>query len=238
MKPALRCATYSRFSTDQQRTSSIVDQQRNLFRYAQERGLQIEPDFIFADEAVSGSGSDRVGLQKLLAAAHASPRAFDVILVDDTSRISRSLAEAARIREDLCFLGVRLVAVSQNIDSDDEQSDVMMTVHGLVDSLYIKELAKKTHRGLEGLALTGFHTGGSCFGYRSVPAGDRARLEVDEEEARIVRRIFELSASGFSLKAIARELNSDGIPPPRGTKNKTQSTWVYTAIREMLRRAT
>jgi DNA invertase Pin-like site-specific DNA recombinase len=79
-----------------------------------------------------------------------------VILVDDTSRISRSLADTVRLREDLNFTGIRFVAVSQGIDSDDEQADVMMTVHGLVDSLYIKELAKKTHRGLEGLALKGF----------------------------------------------------------------------------------
>lgn len=145
MKPVLRCATYSGFSTDQQRTSSIVDQQRNLLRHAQEKGWQIDPDFIFADEPLSSSGSDRPGLQHLLAAARRSPRPFDENLVDDTSRISRSMADAARIREELNFLEVRLVAVSQNIDSDDEQSDVMMTVHGLVDSLYIKELAKKTH---------------------------------------------------------------------------------------------
>jgi site-specific DNA recombinase len=51
-----------------------------------------------------------------------------------------------------------------------------------------------------------------------------------------VRRIFQLSASGLSLKVIAKELNAEGIPPPRGTKKKTESSWVYTAIREMLRR--
>ena len=111
-------------------------------------GLADRPRLHFADEPLSGSGSDRPDLQHLLAAARRSPRPFDVILVDDTSRISRSMADAARIREELNFLGVRLVAVSQNIDSDDEQSDVMMTVHGLVDSLYIKELAKKTHEAV------------------------------------------------------------------------------------------
>lgn len=159
-----------------------------------------------------------------------------MILVDDTSRISRSLADTVRLREDLNFTGIRFVAVSQGIDSDDEQADVMMTVHGLVDSLYIKELAKKTHRGLEGLALKGFHTGGSCFGYRSEKLDGGSQLQIDEQEAAVVRRIFQLSASGLSLKVIAKELNAEGIPPPRGTKKKTESSWVYTAIREMLRR--
>src|ERR1700733_10375136 len=150
--------------------------------------------------------------------------------------MSRSLADTVRLREDLNFTGIRFVAVSQGIDSDDEQSDVMMTVHGLVDSLYIKELAKKTHRGLEGLALKGFHTGGSCFGYRSEKLDDGSQLQIDEEEATIVRRIFEMSVSGLSLKTIAKQLNADGIPPPRGTKKKTRPSWAYTAIREMLRR--
>ena len=80
--------------------------------------------------------------------------------------------------------------------------------------LYIKELAKKTHRGLEGLALKGFHTGASCFGYRSEKLDGGSQLKVDEEEAVVVRRIFQMSASGLSLKLIAKELNAEGIPPP------------------------
>jgi site-specific DNA recombinase len=86
------------------------------------------------------------------------------LLVDDTSRLSRNQGETSRIFERLTFLGVRIVAVSQGIDTHSEQADVLMTVHGLVDSLYIKELAKKTHRGLEGRAIRGLHTGGRCFG--------------------------------------------------------------------------
>jgi DNA invertase Pin-like site-specific DNA recombinase len=159
--PILRCATYARYSSNQQRDSSIVDQQRNMMRYAETKGWRILTDFMFSDEAISGAGLDRPGFQQLLRAAKASPRVIDVILVDDTSRISRSLADTVRLREDLNFTGIRFIAVSQGIDSDDEQADVMMTVHGLVDSLCIKELAKKTHRGLEGLALKGFHTGGN-----------------------------------------------------------------------------
>ena len=121
----------------------------------------------YADEAVSGSGSDRGGLNRLLGAAQSVPRPFDVVLMDDTSRLSRRLAER-RIREQLEFVGVRIIAVSQGIDSQDEQSSVLFNVHALVDDLYIKELGKKTHRGLEGLAMRGFHTGGNCYGYRSV----------------------------------------------------------------------
>src|SRR6185437_16577501 len=81
---------------------------------------------------------------------------------------------------------------------------LIWTVHGLVDSLFLKELAKKTHRGMEGLALRGMHTGGRVYGYRSIPVeGGGAKLTVFEPEAVVVRRIFEMSANGKSLKKIA-----------------------------------
>jgi site-specific DNA recombinase len=232
----LRCATYSRYSSDQQREASIVDQQRNMGRYAEGKGWRILPEFVFSDAAVSGAGLDRAGLQALLSAALCRPKPFDIILMDDTSRISRNLGDIIRMREQLNFAGIRMVAVSQGIDSADEQADLMLTVHGLVDSLYIKELAKKTHRGLEGLALEGFHTGGNCFGYRNVRVGEKVRLEIDEEEAVVLRRIFELCAAGKSLKQITKILNADGVRPPRGSKRKVRPSWVYTAIRQMLRR--
>src|SRR6185312_11608605 len=121
-------------------------------------------------------------------------------LFDDTSRLSRNIGDIARAFETLKFVGIRVIAVSQGIDSENEQADVLMTVHSLVDSLYIKELAKKTHRGLEGLALQGLHTGGKCFGYKIVEAGDnRKQYEVNPEEAPIVQKIFEMAASGVSL---------------------------------------
>jgi DNA invertase Pin-like site-specific DNA recombinase len=85
---------------------------------------------------MSGAGIDRSGLNKLLESAFRKGQtAFDVVLVDDTSRLSRDLADAIRISQRLRFEGVRLVAVSQNIDTNDDHSDVMFTIHGLVDSL-------------------------------------------------------------------------------------------------------
>ena len=231
-----RCATYARYSSDNQKEASISDQQRIVGKFAEARGWEILPEHNYKDEALSGSGLDRPGFQALLTSAFRRPRPFDVLLVDDTSRISRNLADAVRISEQLRFNGIRLVAVSQGIDTANEQSDVMMTVHGLVDSLYIKELGKKTHRGLEGRALQGLHTGGACFGYDIVTEGESKRLKVNLAEAEIVVRIFEMSASGMSLKKISKNLNADGVPPPRGSKKKYAKAWVFTCIREMLHR--
>jgi DNA invertase Pin-like site-specific DNA recombinase len=232
----LRCAAYARYSSDRQSPASIQDQLRKCREYAQQQGWQLLDEHVYADEALSGAGADRPEFARMLEATARVPRPFDVLLVDDTSRLCRNLGEAARVFERLNFLGVRIVAVSQGIDSENEQADVLMTVHGLVDSLYIKELARKTHRGLEGRALLGFHTGGRCFGYDNVPEQGGVRLRINPAEAGVVRRIFEMAADGGSLKGIARGLNLEGVPCPRPRAGKQYATWCPTAIREMLRR--
>jgi site-specific DNA recombinase len=139
------------------------------------QGWDVLGGHIYSDEAITGASNERTGLQKLLEAATASAHPIEAVLVDDTSRLSRKLADSLRIFEQLHFSGVRLVFVSRGIDTDSEQAEVLLATHGIVDSLSIKELAKKTHRHVEGRALQGFHTGGRCYGYRSVPIEDQER---------------------------------------------------------------
>ena len=234
----LRCAAYARYSSDLQSPRSIEDQLRICREYALSRGFTFLEEHVYADEALSGVGADRPGLGRLLAAALSAARPFDIILLDDSSRLARNTKDALTFFERLNFAGIRLIAVSQGIDSDNEQAHVLVTVHGIVDSLYVKELAKKTHRGLEGLMLRGQHTGGRCFGYDSVPVSGTTgkQLVINESEAAVIRRIFEMSAEGQSLKTIAKTLNHECVPPPRPRADNRYGTWCHTCIREMLRR--
>jgi DNA invertase Pin-like site-specific DNA recombinase len=243
----LRCAIYARYSTDKQNPLSIDDQIRKCREFADRNGWEVLDTHIYSDEAMSGATDDRTGLQRLLEAATATAHALDVILVDDTSRLSRKLADSLRIFEQLRFSGVRLIFVSQGIDTDSEQAEVLLATHGIVDSLYIKELSKKTHRGVEGRALQGFHTGGRCFGYRSVPIEDQTRtdtygrpqivgvkLEVHPEQAAIVRRIFADYAAGDSITTIAKRLNAEGVPSPAPYRGQRHPSWAPSAISVML----
>jgi site-specific DNA recombinase len=233
-----RCAAYARYSSDLQSPRSIDDQLRICREYALARGFVFLEEHVYSDEALSGVGADRPGLGRLMNAALSSSHPFDIILLDDSSRLARNTKDALNIFEKLNFAGIRLIAVSQGIDSENEQAHVLVTVHGMVDSLYVKELAKKTHRGLEGRMLRGQHTGGRCFGYDSVPVADTTgkQLVINESEAAIVRRIFEMSAEGQSLKTIAKTLNSEHVSPPRPRAGKRYATWCPTCIRSMLRR--
>src|SRR3546814_7915447 len=107
-----------------------------------------------------------------------------------------------------------------------------------MNALFLKDLAKKTHRGLRGRVEKGFSAGPNAFGYRIVrrlnSEGElvRAEREIDPAEALIVERIFREFAAGKSPRAIARDLNAAGIPAPQG------SAWSDTGIRGDVRRGT
>jgi DNA invertase Pin-like site-specific DNA recombinase len=166
---AARCAIYARYSREKQKPLTVDQQIRKCREYAERNGLLVLDRHIYADEAISGATDDRAGLRTLLSVARENPRPFDILLADDTSRLSRRLADSLRIFEQLQFTGVRVIFVAQGIDTSSEQAELLVGVHGIVDSIYLKDLAKRTYRGVEQLALNGLHTGGRVFGYRRVP---------------------------------------------------------------------
>jgi site-specific DNA recombinase len=84
-----------------------------------------------------------------------------------------------------------------------------------MNALYTKDLAKKTHRSLEGRVCKGMSRGGLSYGYDLVAGSIGARC-IDQDQAHVVRRIFEEYAVGRSPCKIAMGLNKEGVPGPRG----------------------
>lgn len=238
----MRVACYARYSSDLQRETSIADQLAVAARYAKERGWKLEDGRIYTDAAISGASiQGRQGIQRLLAAAAENPKPFDVVLVDDSSRVSRDIADAIRVMQQLKFLGIRVLYLSQGIDSESEQADALVAVHGLIDSMYLKELAKKVRRGIAGQMDRGFSTGAGQYGYDKIPVFDPSgakdpdgrplvvgrRVQVNEEEAAVIRRIFEWAADGVGSATIVDRLNREGVPGTRGKRwNKTPVDWI------------
>src|ERR1700732_628201 len=118
--PARRAAIYARVSTEKQSQLSTADQVRKCREYATAHGIVARDDHVYVDEAVSGVGIDRASLSRMVGAAVSTARQFDTILIDDTSRLTRSTKDALDIFERMKFAGVQLVAVSQGIDSKDD----------------------------------------------------------------------------------------------------------------------
>jgi site-specific DNA recombinase len=240
----MKAAAYCRYSSDLQRSTSIEDQLAGCTQYAEQHGWTLDQNHIYTDAAVSGASIEgRPGVQALLRAIATSPPPFDVLLVDDSSRISRDISDAVRFLQQVTFFGVRAIYISQSIDSANEQAETLVAVHGVVDSLYLKELAKKVRRGTAGQLRRGFATGGRTCGYRTRPVIDDAgrqdpdgqptiigkSIHVHEAEARVVRAIFEEYAGGIGVGAIVDRLNRNGVRGPRGR------AWRYGAVQRLLR---
>lgn len=238
----MRVAVYARFSSDLQRATSIDDQIATARRYAEAQEWQVLPNQIYTDAALSGASLERPGIQALRSAVARRPLPFDVLLVDDSSRVSRDLSDAVRFLQELKFAGVRVIYLSQSIDSANEQAETLVAVHGVVDSLYLREMSKKIKRGLAGQLDRGFATGGVTFGYRTVPVPDPSgkvdvngypvllgkRVEVVLEEARTVVQIFEWYASGLGAGRLVERLNREGHRGPRGAR------WREGAVKRVL----
>lgn len=217
----MRTAAYARYSSDAQREASLEDQLRNCRAWCAREGW---PDpVVYTDAAISGARQDRPGYRLLLAEAHR----YDVVLIDDLSRLSRDQSECAQAIKRLRFAGVRLIGVSDGVDTARKSHKADVGLRSLMSELYLDDLADKTHRGLTGRALAGASAGGLPYGYRVADVGRRV---IDEAQATIVRRIFAAYIAGDSPRTIAAALNRDGIPSPRG------GTWAGSAIHGDARR--
>lgn len=168
-----RCAIYARYSSDLQSPTSIEDQFRLCRAYAERQEWTVVATF--EDAARSGFGTEhRPAYQRFLAAALAPAPAFDVVLVEDLSRLTREIGELMRLAARLRLKGVELVGVSDGIVTGRQGAKVQLAVKGLMNELYLDDLRDKTHRGLSGRVTRGFSAGGRIFGYRTVPADPAA----------------------------------------------------------------
>ncbi len=223
----MRAAIYARFSTEKQSEASIKDQFRVCERLAERHGFAVKARF--SDAAISGGTTQRPGYQRMLAAARAHE--FDVIVAEDTSRLWRNLAEQSPRLAELSDLGIAVV--SHDLDTRHESAEIMGAVGGAMASAYRKEIGRRTRRGLEGLARAGKSAGGRAYGYRAASTSGTGQLEIDNDQVRIVRRIFEMFADGHSPRAIAAALNRDGVPSPGaswGRESRRKLGWIASAI--------
>ena len=245
----MRCAIYARYSSDLQRESSAEDQIRKCQALADPKGWTVLQEYVRRDEEITGAAlAGRPALRSLMADAKRRPLPFDRILIDDTSRLARNLADALNMVETLRFHNVGVTFVSQGIDTLDKTARQLVTINGMADEHFLVGLADKVHRGQEGRVLKGLNPGGKLFGYINVPilnpnrpckygrpAVDGVDQQINAEQAEVVRRIFQMYASGMGLALIAKTLNAEGVPSPQPPRTRAMQAWCPSSIREMLR---
>ena len=168
---------------------------------------------IYKVQALSGASGLRPGYQQLLEAARNG--AFEVVVAEALDRLSRDQADVANLYKYLSFLGIKLVTIAEG-----EINEMHVGLKGAMNAIFLKDLAQKTRRGLEGRVRQGRSGGGLCYGYGVLQerAADgspiRGRRLIVEAEAGIIGRIFQEFASGRSPKTIAHTLNRKGVSGP------------------------
>lgn len=202
-----RAAIYARFSSDLQRDRSIEDQIEVCRAYADRQGMDVVE--VYADRAKSGASMHgRDGIQQLI--ADGRQRLFDVVLTETLSRLGRDEGDRAEIRKHMTFAGVKIMT-----PGDGEVNRLTDGIKALVDAQYLEDLKVMIRRGMAGVTRDGRHAGGRAYGYRPV-LGKPGELEIVEDEAAIVRRIYAEYAAGATPRSIATTLNAERIPAPRG----------------------
>lgn len=221
----MRAVTYSRFSTDRQNESSIADQMRVCSEYAQRQGFSVTDQY--DDQGISGAAlGNRPGVLRLMEAALG--RRFDVLLVMDLSRLSRSNADLSKMIDRLVTKGVRVIGVQDGYDSARKGHKLQAGLSGIIGEAFREMVKDRTYAALESRAKDKRPTGGRAYGY------DKG---VIEHEAEIVREIFSRAAQGESCRTIAVELNRRAVPSPGSSWARTQrrcNGWAGSGIRAML----
>ena len=237
---------YLRLSQEDERQgeSISIDNQRTILRkYAEEHGFEIHGEYI--DDGISGTTFQRPEVQRLL--DDAKTGVINTIIVKDLSRFGRNYIEVGQYI-DYVFpaFGIRFIAIQDNVDTANRDSGAMemMPIMNVFNEWHAANTSKKIRAVKRANALAGKFSGSRApYGY--IKGTDEKRtFQIDEEAAPIVKRIFEMYASGISPYKIAEILNNEGIPSAgrltflrtgEKIRNNEHPYWEETRIRPILK---
>jgi len=235
-------AIYARKSTEQ---NGIADDQKSVARqvehataYAERKGWTVDDRYIFIDDGISGAEfANRPGYMRVLNAL--KPRApFQVLIVSELSRLGREQLETSYALKQLSQAGVKVVSYLEDKEVllDTPVDKFLMSAVSFAAEIEREKARQRTYDAMLRKARAGHVTGGRVFGYENVrtDAGHVERV-INEAEAAVVRKIFELTTRGHGRISIAKLLNAKGAPAPRSQQGRP-CAWAPTSIREVLYR--
>ena len=202
--PPRTAVAYARYSSAGQRDVSIEQQLSDIRAYAQREGYTIVHEY--ADHARSGFSnvSARTQFQAMISAA--SSGSFDTVLCWKVDRFGRSREDSVVYKGQLSRLGVSVVYVMEPIP--DGAAGVL--TEGMLEAIaewYSRNLSENVKRGMNDNARRCLYNGITVYGYDGIR---NERYRINEEQAAVVRQIFNLYIDGYSMSEIARILNDAG----------------------------
>ncbi len=208
-----KTALYCRLSQDdgiEGDSNSIQNQKAILQKFAEDHHFP-SPCF-YVDDGFSGGTFQRPAFQQMISDMENGE--IGIIVTKDLSRLGRNqLHTGLYIEERFPMFGVRYIAINDNVNTDSSESNDLMPFKNLFNEWFIRDTSRKIRAVLKAKAERGEWLGTRApYGYIRNP--DTKKLEVDEEAATIVRRIFAMCASGNGPSQIARILKKEQILMP------------------------
>jgi site-specific DNA recombinase len=230
----IRAAIYARVSSDQQAQEQTIDSQVAALR---ERvagdGLTLEEELCFLDEGFSGSTLMRPALERLRDLAYVG--GFQRLYVHSPDRLARRYAYQVLLVDELKKHGVEIEFLNRAIGVSPEE-DLLLQMQGMFAEYERAKIMERSRRGKRHAAGRGSVSvlGGAPYGYRYVckrDGGGEASYEVHDQQAAVVRRIFEwVGRDRMSIGEVSRRLKVKAIPSATG-----KSWWDRTSIWAMLK---
>ena len=217
----LRVAAYCRVSTEQEEQDSSLQLQEAYYRWKIEENPNWENAGIFSEKVTGLNLKERSAFQSMMRRCRKGK--VDLILTKSTSRFGRNTLDMLRALRELRDLGIDVYFETEKLWLHDQQIQVILTMYCAFAQAESEDMSRDIKWGIR----QGFRSGTSgyadfvCFGYKR---GDDGRLAIDEPDARIVRKIFEMRADGASLGAISMWLYENKIPSPTGRGRWSRET--------------
>ena len=207
-------ALYERLSRDdelQGESNSITNQKRLLEDYAKKNGFDNFRHF--TDDGISGTTFDRKGFKSMIDEVMEGNIA--TIIVKDMSRFGRDYLKVGYYTE-IMFVekGVRFIAINNNIDSANQTDSDFTPFLNIMNEWYARDASRKINAVFASRMESGLRCSGAIpYGYYRKP-DDKQTLYVDEEAAKVVKRIFDMVVQGYSYADISRVFHEEKIPVP------------------------
>lgn len=218
-----RVAVYARYSDDSQNPLSIDDQFRRALEHLTRMGIESTEVLRFVDEDMSGykkkEAYARPGFALLLQAWDAD--GFDVLVVDEFSRLGRNPRQQLEIFERLDETKVRLIC-ADGIDTNLPGSRLALGMKGIMAQEESRSTSYRVKRGMIGQLVRGYMMAPPPFGYEAERQyGECGRKigtvwHVVETQAEVVRKMYKMRNEGVAYDKIARWLNETSVPTMRG----------------------
>jgi len=222
-----RAVGYVRVSTDKQADGGVSLEAQT----AKVRAMADVQDAhlleVVTDAGVSAKTLQRPGLARVLALVRA--RAVDMVLVAKLDRLTRSVRDLADLLDVFAKHGVALVSVAESLDTGSAAGRLVLNVMASVSQWEREAIGERTRDALRHKKANGERVGTVPFGYQLGPDG--VALVANFDEQRVLRLLRDLRQTGYTLQAIADELNRQGLRTRRG------SPWQLRTVHHLLRAA-